>query len=179
MMVKEYLDKLKVVIDLLDIDKINDLTEILFNAYKKGNTVYSIGNGGSAATATHFACDLRKGTKQRLRVISLCDNVAIMTACANDTNYAHIFVEQLTGVLRPGDMVVAFSGSGNSTNVVEAIRYANENKAITISITGFDGGRLKKESKFNLTVPIDNMQISEDFHLIITHIIMRTLQAIV
>lgn len=178
-MIKEYIKKVIDTANMLHYDEIALVADALINAYRVGKTVYAMGNGGSASTASHFACDMAKATNHVLQVRSLTDNVATLTALANDSLYSEIFIGQLKGVLRPGDVVVGFSGSGNSCNVLDAIKYANKNNAITIGISGYDGGELKKLCKINIHVPINDMQISEDIHLVIVHILMKALQAAV
>lgn len=178
-MIKEYLDQIEIMSNCIDISKIRQVISAIYDAGKLGNTIYVMGNGGSASTASHFVCDLKKATNNKLRIVALTDNISIITACANDYNYESIFVNQLKDSLREGDIVIAFSGSGMSKNIIKAIEYTNENHAITIGITGYDGGILKKISKLGINIPINDMQISEDFHLIITHIIMKKMQNII
>lgn len=137
-------------LDLLDVNEINKFIDLLADAYKSRTMVFVIGNGGSASNASHLAQDLAKGTrinnnqKNRLRALSLTDNMAFVTAQGNDEGYNTIFEQQLRTLANPGDMVIAISGSGNSQNIIEAIEWANNNRLITLGVTGFDGGKLKK-----------------------------------
>ncbi len=142
-----------------------------------------MGNGGSAATASHFACDLAKGTTMgkgdltpRFRVTTLTDNVPLLTAWSNDADYSSVFLEQLRNILEPGDVVIAISASGNSENVVRATEYANANLAITVVLTGFEGGKLKKIAQECLIVPSHSMERIEDVHLILEHLICSWLR---
>ncbi len=155
---------------------IKDIAIAIEKTADDGKTVYIMGNGGSASTSSHMATDLNKTAiienKKRFKVISLNDNVPIMTAWANDSSYDLIFVEQLKNFLSDGDVVIGISGSGNSPNVVKAISYANAKGNITIGITGAinpGGGALGKLSKIPLVVPDNLMYRLEDFHLILNH----------
>ena len=162
-------------------DKIKEIFFRLFNAKKKGNTIYIIGNGGSASTASHFTSDLlktsiTKGSK-RFRAISLTDNIPVILAWANDESYQDIFLEQLKNFLKKDDIVIGISGSGNSVNVINAIKYANKIKAITISLTGKNGGKLAKISKTNLTIPSNDMLTIETMHLCICHLLTTMIRS--
>ena len=166
----------------LDHTEIEQLLAILSDAYENDKTVFVIGNGGSAANASHFANDLAKGTLQsveqtkRLRALSLTDNVALMTAYGNDEGYHSIFEQQLRTYARPGDIVVAISGSGNSPNVVGAIEWANANGLHTVGVTGFAGGKLKQLAKTSVHVPLNDMCTSESVHSVIFHYVAIELQ---
>jgi len=155
-------------------DRICTLVEILLEARRSRKTVFVMGNGGSGSTASHFACDLAKNTisrdSLRFKVIALTDNVPQILAWANDTEYENIFIEQLKNLLEEGDIVIGISGSGNSKNVLKALDYANENGAITIGLTGFDGGKVKNVAKETIVVPSYNMQCCEDIHLMLEHL---------
>lgn len=174
----KYLAELKKALETIQLDRFEEIVNIILEVYERGNTIFIMGNGGSGATASHFACDINKGTcfglKKRFKVICLNDNVPTMLAYANDSSYENIFVEQLKNFLRPNDLVIGISGSGNSKNVLKAIKYANENGARTIGLTGFDGGKLADLAKMPLVTKINDMQKVEDSHLIITHIIMQS-----
>jgi D-sedoheptulose 7-phosphate isomerase len=152
------------------------IAEIL-SAYERGASIFTFGNGGSAALASHFACDLGKGIlpshngQKRFRVISLADNVPLMTAWANDHGYEHVFAKQLENLIVSGDLVFAISGSGNSSNVLRALEVARAHRARTIGLTGFEGGKMKSLCDVCVILPSDNMQIIEDFHLSVTHAI--------
>ncbi len=147
----------------------------LFEAYQTGSAVFVFGNGGSAALASHFACDLGKGTclngklPKRFRVMSLTDNMPLLTAWANDTSYDHIFAEQIRNFVVPGDIAFAISGSGNSPNVLHGLEAAREAGALTIGLGGFQGGKMKQLCDLCIVIPSDNMQIIEDFHVSVSH----------
>ena len=125
---------------------LEEIAQALWDTYQRDGTVHICGNGGSAATASHFACDLAKWTakpdRRRMRALALTDNVPVMTAWSNDRNYESVFVEQLIAHYRPGDLLFAISGSGNSPNVLQAVKWANQCGAPTIGLSGFDGGKL-------------------------------------
>ncbi|MCQ2739240.1 MAG: SIS domain-containing protein [bacterium] len=172
-----YFEKIKQTLDNIDRNELKDLAEILLSARDMGKHIYIMGNGGSASTASHFVCDFNKGihTKddKHFNVRCLNDNIPTMLAYANDLSYDDLFVEQLKNFLEPYDVVIALSGSGNSTNVLKAIDYANSKRAITVGITGYNGGKLKEIASVSVNTNIDDMQISEDVHLIITHLLFR------
>jgi len=152
---------------------VDEVARALFSAYQDHNSVFLFGNGGSAALASHLACDLGKGTAidgcERFRVLSLTDNVALMTAWANDARYEDIFAEQLRNFIRPGDVAFAISGSGNSPNVLKGLRAAREAGGFNIGLSGYQGGRMKALCDLCVVVPSDNMQVIEDLHLSISH----------
>ena len=137
--------------------------------------IYAIGNGGSASTASHFVNDMGKGAsigrETRFKTIPLTDNVAWMTALSNDLCYEDVYVEQLKNFAEPGDVLLAISGSGNSENVLRAVRYANEVGCVTIGFTGFEGGKLSELVQHCVVVPSDHMGRIEDMHLILQHMI--------
>jgi len=157
----------------------SDSIERIFNLVKesriKKRRIFLIGNGGSASTASHFVCDLNKTAKikslNRSQAFALNDNSPLVFAISNDISYDSVFEEQLKNFLEKDDLVIAISGSGNSENIIKAVNYANEKGAITIGLTGFDGGRLKKICKECLVVPSDKMYHIEDVHLTINHLI--------
>lgn len=177
-----YFEDLKKLIDSSKKDlskKIEEVAALLCEAKNNKKRIFIMGNGGSAATASHFAEDLAKGTivgdSLRYKVISLSDSIAAILAWANDSSYEDIFIEQLKNLMEDGDVVIGISGSGNSRNVIKAIEYANSHKATTVGFSGYDGGNLLKLAKINLHVPISNMQKAEDMHMIIVHILMSLL----
>lgn len=155
--------------------KVNEVVEVLLKAREDKKMVYIMGNGGSGSTASHFVSDLSKGTicpnTPRFRSIALTDNIPSMLAWGNDSCYEDIFVEQLKNFLNPGDVVIGISGSGNSENVLRAIKYGNENGAVTIGWSGFDGGKLKDLAQYPFVVPSHYMQRIEDIHLLLEHLI--------
>ena len=172
---RKYLDDLIKSIDNIPLDKVEDIADILKEAYKKGRRIFVMGNGGSAATASHFVCDLAKGSgvkgKKKFKVIGLTDNVPLLTAWGNDASYDDIFSAQLEPLLEKGDLVVVFTGSGNSKNILKAVKYANSAGAHSIAFTGFNGGRVKNLAKTCLIVPSNNMERIEDIHLVLEHLI--------
>jgi len=173
----DYLNEIKSVLSDLPLEKFEEVVNLILNAYVEERQIFIMGNGGSGSTASHFACDINKGVcfglNKRFKVICLNDNIPTMLAYANDVSYADIFVEQLKNFLKPNDLVIGISGSGNSENVLRAIRYANENGAYTIGFTGFDGGKLVTLAHASLVVPANDMQKVEDVHLILTHMLMQ------
>jgi D-sedoheptulose 7-phosphate isomerase len=161
------------VLEQLPISAIDEVVDRLLQAYRQDCAVYLFGNGGSAALASHAACDLGKGTissgKRPFRVVSLTDNVSLITAWANDTSYENIFAAQLRPFVQAGDIAFAISGSGNSPNVLNGLSAAREVGASTIGLTGFRGGKMKAVCDVCITVPSENMQHIEDSHLCIMH----------
>lgn len=179
-LVAQYITDLQDTLDRLPLEQIERIIETLLEAQMAGQTVYIFGNGGSASTASHFACDLGKNTAlpglPRMRVIALTDNVELITAWANDTAYEHIFAEQLRGLVQPGDVVIGISGSGRSPNVLNAIALARQVGATTIGLTGFEGGLLAGMVDIPLVVPSDSMEQIEDVHLILEHMICTAIR---
>ena len=178
--VRSYLEELSATIQQLPVPAIDNLIRVFLQAYDRGRTIFLFGNGGSAALASHMTCDLGKGTApatgRRLRALALTDNVALITAWANDTRYENIFAEQLENLLQPGDVACAISASGNSPNILAALSFARQGGATTAGITGFQGGKMKPLCDVCVVVPSDNMQIIEDLHLSIAHSVFRVVQ---
>lgn len=174
-----YLDSVQKAIAKFDRGELNAWIQLLLDAYERDAVIYVFGNGGSGSTASHFACDINKGVSfgrdKRFRVIALNDNVPTLMAYANDVEYADIFVEPLRNFVRPGDVAVGISGSGNSENVLRAIRFAREAGATTVGITGYDGGNLRREAEYSVNARVDDMQVSEDVHMVLVHLTMRVL----
>ena len=171
-----YLEYLSNVLKGIDTETIARFIQTLLNARERGATIYFIGNGGSAATASHFANDLAIGTNsysKPFRVISLTDNQAIITALGNDFGYEEIFVRQLRVLATPGDVVVGISASGNSTNLIRAFDYARAAKIKTVAITAFDGGQMKQMADECIHVPTAQKEYgpAEDAHMILDHLI--------
>ena len=160
----------------LDIEAINAALNLLLEAFENGNTVYIFGNGGSSATASHFQNDFNKGvsehTEKKFNFLCLNDNVATVMAVANDIGFEEVFRFQLRGHLKPEDLVVAISGSGNSVNVLNAVEYAKSCGNKIIGLTGFGGGKLRELSDVSLHAPVNSMQITEDVHMIFDHLMM-------
>jgi D-sedoheptulose 7-phosphate isomerase len=181
---KEYIKNLNSTIGTLDEKQIDFFIDLLYNAYKEEKMVFVIGNGGSAANASHFAQDLAKGTRRdlkqakRIKALSLTDNLPFITALGNDDGFETIFEQQLRTFANPEDILICISGSGNSPNIIKAVSWANENKLITVGITGFDGGKLMKLSKYSVHVPLHDMYTSESIHSIIFHYVLKELNRI-
>lgn len=177
---REYLAGLRTVLEQLDTSVVDRMTEAIWRGYEQGRTLFTFGNGGSSALASHFVCDIGKGTvapgRRRLRAISLADNVALMTAWANDANYGEIFAEQVRDLVAKDDVVLAISGSGNSENVVRGLEAAQVVGAKTLALTGFYGGRVKALAEICLIVPSENMQHIEDAHLFSAHAIFTAIR---
>ena len=174
--IRGYIEKEKGVLDCLNADAINLAMNEIVRARDEKNQIFIMGNGGSAATASHYTGDFNKGLsldrEKKFRFYCLNDNVATVLSLANDLCYEEIFVQQLKNFMDPGDIVIAISGSGNSENIIRAVRYAKEKGNLVIGLTGYDGGKLKELSDIQLHVPIHDMQITEDIHMIYDHLIM-------
>ena len=177
----DYCQGLKNALDAIPTDAAEKFLQLLETAYLEGRQVFLMGNGGSGSSASHAAGDLNKGVsygrEKRFRVISLNDNLATLTAYANDVSYNDVFVEQLKNFLHPGDVVIGISGSGNSPNVLKAIEYANQQGAITVGLTGFSGGKLSGLAQLPVHVPVNDMQKVEDIHMMLFHVAMQVLCA--
>jgi len=178
---KGYIHQLIQTLDFFPHEQFELMITCLQKACANGNRIFVMGNGGSAATASHFTCDLNKGCstdkENRFKIICLNDNIPTMLAYANDLAYEKIFIEQMRNFFLPGDVVIGISGSGNSANVIHAIEYAKESRGITIGWCGFDGGALGKLVQVPLIVCSQDMQQIEDVHMIITHITMQRLMS--
>jgi len=175
---KQYFEELQRVMASFPKEGIDQIAEALVKAYDARQTVYLFGNGGSAALASHLACDLGKGTAycnggKRFRVLSLADNLPTLTAWANDASYEDVFSEQIKTFVQPGDVALAISGSGNSKNVLNALQVARAARATTIGISGFQGGEMKPLCDICVVVPSENMQIIEDLHVAMAHSVFR------
>ncbi len=175
MSIENYVSELATMLGRLPVSEIEQLIQVLQEARDRGSQVFVMGNGGSAATASHMACDLAKGAtvpgKPRFRVIALTDNIPLITAWANDAAYQDIFAEQLRNLLEPDDVVIGLSGSGNSENVLRAIRQANDMGAFTVGLSGFDGGKLHPIVDLGIHIENHCIEQVEDIHLIIEHAI--------
>lgn len=178
---RPYFELLSKSIETMPFDDVDRVANLLVRAYEQGRSIFLFGNGGSAALASHFACDLGKGTvngsKKRFRVMALTDNVPLMTAWANDAKYEDIFAEQLANFVRPRDIAFAISGSGNSPNVLQALRTAKAVGATTIGLAGFAGGKMRALCDACIVIPCDNMQIIEDLHLCVAHSLFTCVRA--
>lgn len=178
-MVERYLAEIERAIRLIDRSAVRRVVDALFACWERGGTTYVIGNGGSAATASHMMNDLMKCTlvpgRARFRALALTDNVPAMTAFANDISYEEIFTEQLRTHLDARDAVVALSGSGNSPNVLRAIAYANDLGVATIGLCGDTGGKLATIVDLPVLIPAEKIGQQEDGHLILNHTIALAL----
>ncbi len=178
--IKDYVSELHQVLDQIPVTFINEMVELLLDARLRDRQVFVMGNGGSATTASHFVADLSKNTRVKgwphFRVIGLTDNVASITAYANDEGYENVFSQQLAGLIRPGDLVIGVSASGNSPNVLKAVDLANAAQATTIGLTGFNGGRLASMVKLNVHVPCTRIEQVEDIHLMIEHMVITAIR---
>lgn len=168
-----YFSGLRALVDCMPLASIDRVADVLLKAHDGGNTIFLFGNGGSAALASHLACDLAKGTlndsTRRFRALALTDNIPLMTAWANDSAYENIFAEQLSNFVKRNDVAFAISGSGNSPNVLRALELARSAGAVTVGLTGFEGGEMKNLCDVCMIVPSDNMQHIEDLHLCAAH----------
>ncbi len=175
-----YLSDVQGTLSKLPIDEIERVVNLLRDARAQRKRIFLFGNGGSAATASHLACDLGKGTNRhgrpRLRVVALTDNVPLISAWANDSSYEDIFAQQLQEQVEPGDIAIGISGSGKSPNVLNAVKVARSAGAITIGLTGFDGGDLKSLVDLCITVPDSSIDKVEDVHLMLGHVIASCLR---
>jgi D-sedoheptulose 7-phosphate isomerase len=162
-------------IDTIDLEKVNQAIAVLAEARDEDRQIFICGNGGSASAASHFACDIVKGASfqrtKRFRIMALTDSLPTLTAYSNDVSYECVFAEQLKNFARPGDVVIAISGSGNSPNVLRAIEYGNSIGCRTIALSGRDGGKLGPMAQLNIQVSHPHMGRIEDGHLIILHMI--------
>jgi D-sedoheptulose 7-phosphate isomerase len=178
--IQDYITTLQLTMDQLPRQPIADVIDLLQQARRKGSQVFILGNGGSASTASHFACDLAKNTRQEglphFRAIGLTDNMAMFSALANDEGFENVFSEQLASLVRPGDIVIAISASGNSENVINAAEMAHRYEATVIGFTGFDGGRLRQLANINLHVNSNIIEHVEDTHLMLEHLIVKSIK---
>ena len=174
--IRDYLDELEATLRALPHEQIAGIIDAIRDVRDRDAQVFVVGNGGSAATASHFAVDLGKGAslkaERRFRVLSLTDNVPWITALGNDLSYEDVFVEQLKNYARAGDLLLAISGSGNSENVLRAVRYANSIGCRTIGLAGFAGGKLREQAQECLVVASDHMGRIEDGHFVVQHLIV-------
>lgn len=179
--ITEYLGLVNRAISELPEDRIQDTVDTLAEAIENGRQIFLLGNGGSAANASHISEDLLKGVKEctgrRARVFALTDSAPLITAWANDASYEHIFSEQIDSLLNPGDVVIAISGSGNSPNVIKAVEKANEMGGVTLGWSGYAGGKLAQIAQKPIVVSSDNMQRIEDVHLVLGHLVYTALIA--
>jgi D-sedoheptulose 7-phosphate isomerase len=177
---RQYVNRTAALTQALPIDVLAGIVHVLIRACEADRFIYVMGNGGSAATASHLANDLGKGGMtgfpRRFKVLALTDNVPLLTAWANDTAYDHVFAEQLRNFCAPGDVAVGISGSGNSPNVLHALRLARERGAVTVGLTGRGGGALRGLADHCFIVPSDDMQHIEDMHMVAAHLIYSAIR---
>jgi D-sedoheptulose 7-phosphate isomerase len=181
--VNSYLAELEEMIHAISLSHLEAVFRLLEDAYHNGHRILVMGNGGSAATASHFALDLAKNTitpgAPRLKAISLTDHVPLITAWSNDTAYEHIFAEQLANLIEPGDVAIGISASGNSPNVINALRMAKQNNARTVGLLGATGGQIKGMVDAYVLAPGQNIEQEEDAHMILAHIITRHMRDVI
>ena len=172
---QQYLSALKMVIDNINCAKVDETIEFLAHAKDDGRQIFVVGNGGSAGSSSHFVTDMAKGVYNEdmtnFKIMSLCDNVCLMTAMANDFSYDDIFTGQLRNLFNEGDIVIAISASGNTPNVIKAVEYANSHGGTTIRLSGFSGGKLKELSSRCLHIPFEHYGLVEDAHMILCHVL--------
>ena len=179
---RQYFQIYQDIVAQLPYSAIDEMVEKLLRGYEQGAAIFLFGNGGSASLASHFACDLGKGTvldgesQLRFRVIALTDNVSLITAWANDSSYETIFAEQLQNLIRPGDVAFAISGSGCSANVLAGLQAARTAGGITMGLTGAQGAKMRALCDYCVVVPSSNMQIIEDFHLGVAHAVFTVIR---
>jgi len=175
-----YLSTVEGILREVKSDKLEEIIDVIYKAYSDDRQIFLMGNGGGAATSMHFTCDLNKTAnvpgRRRMRAMSLSDNTSLVTAWANDTNYTNIFGEQLVNFARPGDLVIGFTASGMSVNIVNGIALANELGCETVAFVGFDGGTVGAIAKHVLHIQSNSYQHIEDVHLLLCHVITNALQ---
>jgi D-sedoheptulose 7-phosphate isomerase len=178
--IQNYISVLQQTMDQLPLQLIADVIGVLQHARMQSTQVFIMGNGGSASTASHFVCDLAKNTRREglphFRAIGLTDNMALFSAYANDEGYENVFAQQLANLIKPGDVVIGISASGNSKNVINAIKEAQKYNVTTIGFTGFDGGRLGEIVNINIHVQSNIIEHVEDVHLMLEHIIIKVIK---
>jgi D-sedoheptulose 7-phosphate isomerase len=180
---QKYFERLRQVLDGIDYSEINGFVDLLLQARQSGRNIFFVGNGGSAATSSHFANDLSIGTRQEknpFKVISLVDNIATLSAIGNDYGYDQIFARQIKVYGQEGDLLVGISASGNSPNLLRAFETGRELGLVTVSITAFDGGKLKQIADHSVHVPTNTGEYgpAEDAHLILDHLITHYFQSV-
>ena len=172
---KNYKQRLLAALDTVDLDRVEALIEVFRRARDEDRQIFVFGNGGSAATANHFACDIVKGAsygqQKRFKIMSLAEQIPTLTAYSNDVGYESVFVEPLKNFARPGDIAMAISGSGNSENVVQAIEYANSIGCYTVGLSGLSGGRLRPSVDLSVHISDDHMGRVEDAHFVVCHMV--------
>lgn len=174
-----YFAKLRATLAQIDDSQLDDAVGVIEAAWRRGSQIITLGNGGSSMTALHFIADWNKSiflkSGRPFYGRTLVDNMGLLMAYGNDIAFEDVFVEQLKNVMRDGDLVIAISGSGNSENVIRAVRWANANGGETLGLCGFGGGRLRHLAHHVIWVPVEDMQLCEDIHAIFGHIVMQKL----
>jgi D-sedoheptulose 7-phosphate isomerase len=181
--ITSYMREHERMIEAISLAQLQTVLRLLEEAYREGHRIFVMGNGGSAATASHFALDLAKNTIMpgvpRVKAISLTDHVPLITAWSNDTAYEHVFAEQLANMIEPGDVAIGISTSGNSPNVINALHLTKRLGGVTIGLLGAEGGEIKHIVDAYVLAPGQNIEQEEDAHLILAHIITRHMRAVV
>ena len=176
---ENYIARLTETLSCLDRASIDNAVEVIDQAWRGGRQIITLGNGGSSLTALHFINDWNKSIsmagKRPFRGRCLVDNIGLVMSYGNDVSFQDIFIEQLKNIISPGDLVIAISGSGNSENVLRAVKYANDNDAISLGLCGYTGGKLKSLAQHSVWVNVHDMQLAEDVHAIFGHIVMQSL----
>lgn len=176
-----YTQKLAQLLGKLDFAAMDAGVDLIEKAWREGKQIIALGNGGSSLTALHYINDWNKSiylsSGVPFRGRTLVDNVGLLMSYANDISFEDVFQEQLKNILMPGDLVVALSGSGNSENVIRAVKYANKHGAVTLGLCGYRGGKLKETAQHVIWVDADDMQLAEDVHFLFGHIVMQRLCA--
>ena len=178
--IKTFFDEIKKCIEEISIEQIEEVTDVLYRAWKNDRQVFILGNGGSASQASHMAADIGKNTLgriydpriKRFRIMALTDNVSALTAYANDVGYDEVFSQQLRNLIQEHDILIVITGSGNSPNVLKAVEYARERNAITIGLLGYDGGRVKNMLDYPVIVRSNNYGVIESVHPAIHHLMV-------
>lgn len=177
--IQDYLNQTKLIVDAFPVRELENICDLIFDAYSKNRNIFIIGNGGSAATASHFAADINKNVMlhgRRPKVYSLVDNISSITAWANDTKYENVFVEQLKNFYTNGDLVIALSGSGSSPNIITAVQWAKESSATVIGLTGQKGFPLMQHSDVCIVIPSDIIEQIEDLHMVCLHALVMEMK---
>ena len=181
--INNYFVELERMIESISLPQLEAVLRLLEEAYRNGHRIFIMGNGGSAATSSHFALDLAKNTilpgAPRVKAISLTDHIPLITAWSNDTAYEHVFAEQLANMIEPGDLVIGISTSGNSPNVINALQLTQRLGGVTIGLLGAEGGRIKDIVDAYVLAPGQNIEQEEDAHMILAHIITRHMRSVV
>ena len=185
--VKSFFDEIRKCIAEIDLERLEEISNVLYTAWKNDRQVFILGNGGSASQASHMAADISKNTLgriydpriKRFRIMALTDNISLMTAYANDVGYDEVFSQQMRNLINEHDVVIVITGSGNSPNVLRAVEYANKCNAITIGLLGFDGGKVKSMLDYEMTVKSDDYGVIESVHPAIHHLMVGYFRKII